>query len=301
MAKVESVHASSERLLNRELSWLDFNARVLELAEDPSVPLLERVKFCSIFSSNLDEFFMVRVGGLMRQAGSNVPMRSVDGRTPPRCLAQHSRASVDVDGAPGRACGPGSCSRRSQQRGFWSARASDCTNARARRARRAVRSRAVPGPYTARSRVPDSRSPTSPGSRCHSGCSFATPIPGRSGSPASRCRKRFRGSFASARRGLLLPVEEVIGHFLPWLFPGMEIGERAVFRVRVTPTSKSPTRRTTCSRRSSSRFADAASARSSGSRSHSRCRRRCSISSRRAWTSRRIRCTRSAGCSISPT
>ena len=53
------------RFLNRELSQLDFNGRLLEVAEDYSVPLLDRVNFCSIFSSNMDEFFMVRVAGLI--------------------------------------------------------------------------------------------------------------------------------------------------------------------------------------------------------------------------------------------
>ena len=61
-----------ERLLNRELSWLDFNARVLALADEPTVPLLERVKFCAIFSSNLDEFFQVRVAALKDQVAAGI-------------------------------------------------------------------------------------------------------------------------------------------------------------------------------------------------------------------------------------
>jgi polyphosphate kinase len=77
---------------NRELSWLDFNQRVLELALDAAVPLLERVRFLAIFSSNLDEFFMKRIGGLQRQRLANVTEPSIDGRTPQEQIeAIHAR------------------------------------------------------------------------------------------------------------------------------------------------------------------------------------------------------------------
>lgn len=70
------------RYLNRELGWLDFNARVLALAADTSLPLLERAKFLAIFASNLDEFYMVRVAGLKRRDEMKLSVRSADGLTP---------------------------------------------------------------------------------------------------------------------------------------------------------------------------------------------------------------------------
>ena len=70
------------RFINRELSWLDFNERVLSLATEESIPLLERLKFCAIFASNLDEFFQVRVGALKDQVAADVTSRGPDNRTP---------------------------------------------------------------------------------------------------------------------------------------------------------------------------------------------------------------------------
>ena len=80
---------------NRELSWLEFNDRVLQLAEDASVPLLERVKFCAIWESNLDEFFMVRVANLHDQVEAGMTGRGADGMAPmDQILAIHGRVSA---------------------------------------------------------------------------------------------------------------------------------------------------------------------------------------------------------------
>jgi polyphosphate kinase len=71
-----------ELYLNRELTWLEFNRRVLHMAADETTPLLERVKYLAIVSNNLDEFFMKRIGGLKQQIAAGIRTRTVDGRTP---------------------------------------------------------------------------------------------------------------------------------------------------------------------------------------------------------------------------
>jgi polyphosphate kinase len=90
---------NSHAFVNRELSWLEFNRRVLEEAQDPSVPLLERVKFLAIFSSNLDEFFMVRVAALKRRIYEGDQTAGPDGLTPSQtreAVATRVRELVDA-------------------------------------------------------------------------------------------------------------------------------------------------------------------------------------------------------------
>ena len=82
---------------NRELSWLDFNQRVLELAEDDSVPLLERLRFCAIYASNLDEFFMVRVAGLFDQLDAGIDARGPDGLAPGELIDAIQARVLELD------------------------------------------------------------------------------------------------------------------------------------------------------------------------------------------------------------
>ena len=93
----------SERYLDRELSWLAFNQRVLELAEDPRVPVLERANFLAIFASNLDEFFMVRVAGLKRRIATGLAVPTNVGRSPIDVLSDISRKAKELQERHARA------------------------------------------------------------------------------------------------------------------------------------------------------------------------------------------------------
>jgi polyphosphate kinase len=90
---------------NRELSWLDFNERVLELAEDSSVPILERVKFCAIYASNLDEFYMVRVAGLFDQVDAGIDARGPDGLSPGEQIDAIQERVLELDARLNRCFG----------------------------------------------------------------------------------------------------------------------------------------------------------------------------------------------------
>src|SRR4051794_27999152 len=87
---------SPDRFLDREVSWLHFNTRVLELAEDPHVPLLERVRFLAIFTTNLDEFFMVRVAGLKRRIAAGVAVPAASGLMPREVLERIWRTTSEL-------------------------------------------------------------------------------------------------------------------------------------------------------------------------------------------------------------
>ncbi|CAN5693234.1 RNA degradosome polyphosphate kinase [soil metagenome] len=87
---LETDLVAQDRFINRELSWIDFNARVLALAEDESTPLLERAKFLAVFATNLDEFYMVRVAGLKQQIAAKLSTRSPQGMTPRDQIAEIS-------------------------------------------------------------------------------------------------------------------------------------------------------------------------------------------------------------------
>ena len=85
-----------ERLIDRELSWLAFNERVLELAEDATNPLLERCRYLAIFSSNLDDFFMIRVASVKRKLGSGVTKKNTAGFTPHELMAEISKKTQEL-------------------------------------------------------------------------------------------------------------------------------------------------------------------------------------------------------------
>ena len=221
--------ARTDRLLNRELSWLDFNARVLELAADPSVPLLERVKFCSIFSSNLDELFMVRVAGLMGQEAAGIAVRSADGRTPSMSLAEIRERVLELTARQSRLWSRELVPALAEE-GIVVTQLDDCSDKELAELEKRF-DREVYPVLTPLAVGPGQPFPYLSGLSLSLAILVRDPETGEERFARVKVPEGLPRFLEVGKRRAFVPLEGLIAHFLARLFPQMEVVERAVFRV----------------------------------------------------------------------
>ena len=233
-----------DRFADRELSWLAFNQRVLELAEDPATPLLERVRYLAIFASNLDEFFMVRVAGLKRRIATGIAVPSASGQTPRQVLEsiaesahvlaeRHARVFAD-DVQPALAA-----------EGITIVGWDELSPTEQERLRKYFRKQifpvltplavdpAHPFPYISGLSLNLAVLVRNPATgKEHFARVKVPPILPRFVAVDSRGRPSAPDAqVAAAQETSFVPIEDVIAEHLDQLFPGMEIVERHLFRV----------------------------------------------------------------------
>jgi polyphosphate kinase len=215
------------RLINRELSWLDSSERLLELAEDEGVPLLERVKFCAIFSSIVDEFFMVRVAGLAGQAASGLDVRSSDGMTPRQALQAIQRRVTELTTRQAHLWRLG-LRPALEAHGITVARIRECSSEELAHLRQ-VFERDIYPVLTPLGVGPGQPFPYISGLSLSLAVLAADPDTGEERFARVKVPEGLDRFVSTGER--LVPLESVISHHLSMLFPGMTIVERAVFRV----------------------------------------------------------------------
>jgi polyphosphate kinase len=174
---VAAVEGFPDRFLDREVSWLHFNQRVLELAEDERLPLLERVRFLAIFTSNLDEFFMVRVAGLKRRIAAGLAVQAASGLMPREVLEQIWTTTRELTLRQSRLFRDDIVPALGEH-GIELVRWEELDRDEQKLCKRLFRDRVFPV-LTPLAVDPPTRSPTSPGSRSTSPSSCATPRPAR--------------------------------------------------------------------------------------------------------------------------
>jgi polyphosphate kinase len=228
-SRLRTEPAPAERLLNRELSLLDFHARVLELAGDESIPLLERVRFAAIFASNVDEFFQVRVAGLLGQAELGFATRSPDGLTPQQALARIRERVLEL---------------LAQQAKLWKKQLrpaladegiavggiDDVEEKELKKLDKQFHREIYPV-LTPLAVGPGQPFPYISGLSLSLAMFVADPETGEERFARVKIPEGLPRFVEIGERGLYVPMEQVIAHFLPTLFPGAEIVERAAFRV----------------------------------------------------------------------
>jgi polyphosphate kinase len=218
-----------ETLLNRELSHLEFHARVLELATDETLPLLERVNYCAIFSSNLDEFFQVRVAGLLGQAEAGVTVRSADGLTPQQALARIRQRVLELSATQSRLW------KRELRpalatEGITVGGIEDFGEKELAELERRFHREIYPV-LTPLAVGPGQPFPYISGLSLSLAIFAEHPETGEERFARVKIPEGLPRFFELGGRGLYVPLEQIIAHFLPSLFPGVDILERAVFRV----------------------------------------------------------------------
>src|SRR4051812_19262803 len=215
---------------NRELSWLDFNDRVLQLAEDPRVPLLERVNFCSIYEDNLDEFFMVRVAGLHEKVEGKIDARGADALAPAdvislirertielrkrltRCFEQEIQPALTEHGIRIISLSAANDAEREELEHLFTSQVFPALTP-------LVIGRGRPFPYISNMSL-------------SLGVLLRNPEKGEEVAARVKVPKELLRRFLSIGDGLtFVPLEEVIAANLDDLFPGMEIVHHSLFRV----------------------------------------------------------------------
>jgi polyphosphate kinase len=217
-----------DRFLDREESWLRFNQRVLELAEDPELPLLERVRFSSIFASNLDEFFMVRVAGLARRMATGLAVQSASGRQPREILERTAEVAHELMNRH-TACFSEDLLPALAKEGIELLRWDDLSDTEQESMRRLFRDRIYP---VLTPLVVDSAHPFP----YISGLSLNLAVIVRDPETEATMFARVKvppvlPRFLEASPNRFTPLEDVIAAHLGQLFTGMEVVEHHAFRV----------------------------------------------------------------------
>ena len=220
--------------LNRELSWLDFNDRVLQLAEDERVPLLERVKFCAIYTTNLDEYYMVRVAGLRDQIEAGVENPSQDGLTPSETIAR-IRERVLALGARLTDCFEGTLRPELAAHDVRVVGVAELDEQRRAELARHFQQAIFPA-LTPLAVAPGRPFPYISNLSLSLAVLVRDPVSEQTVFARVKVPTEILPRFVSVRQdagepALLVPLEDVIANHLDALFPGMEIADYDVFRV----------------------------------------------------------------------
>jgi polyphosphate kinase len=221
--------AAADRLINRELSFLDYDARVLAVAQDSDLPLLERVRFCSICSQMLDEFFMVRIAGLSGQAAAGITVRSPDGRTPQQTLREARERVLELQAEQAQVWSGELCPALAAE-GIVISRVEDLSEGDQSELGRRYERDIYPV-LTPLAVGPGQPFPYISGLSISLAVFVRDPENGEERFARVKVPEGLPRFLSVGEGDRLVPLEQVLSHFLPSLFPGMDVLERSVFRV----------------------------------------------------------------------